>query len=129
MKIRSWIIFKAWVDMITGLGFLLFPTQGIIIWGAETDPTAIAFARFFGQVMFLLGLMLWMLRNVHDARVHKAVASAVVVGDAVGFIITIRETLAGNINALGWAIAALFLVLVLGFGYILLRTPEPVTTP
>lgn len=129
MKIRNWIIFKAWVDMVTGLGFLLFPTQAIIIWGAETDPTAVAMARFFGQVMFLLGLMLWMLRNVHDARVHKAVASAVLVGDTVGFIITIRTTLAGNINALGWVIAALFLVLALGFGYILLRTPEPVTTP
>ena len=129
MKIRNWIIFKAWVDMVTGLGFLLFPTQAIIIWGAETDPTAIAFARFFGQVMFLLGLLLWMLRNVHEARVHIAVASAVLVGDTVGLIITIRETLAGNINALGWGIAVLFLVLVLGFGYILLKTPEPVTTP
>jgi len=129
MKIRNWIIFKAWVDMVTGLGFLLFPTQSIIIWGAETDPTAIAIARFLGQVMFLLGLMLWMLRNVHDARVHKAIASAVVVGDTVGFIITIRTTLAGNINAIGWVIAALYLVLALGFGYILLKTPEPVTTP
>lgn len=129
MKIRSWIIFKAWVEMIVGLGFLLFPMQVFIIWGAETDATGFATARFLGQTMFLLGLMLWMLRDIHDARVHKAIASAVVVGDVVGFIIAIRTTLAGDINALGWVMAALYLALTIGFAYILRRTPDPVTTP
>lgn len=129
MNIRSWIIFKAWVLMIIGLGFLLFPMQAFIIWGAETDATGFATARFMGQAMFLLGLMLWMLRNVRDARVHRAIASAVVVGDAVAVIIAIRATLAGDINAVGWVMAALYLALTIGFAYNLRRTPDPLTTP
>jgi len=115
--------------MITGLGFLLVPVSALVILGTETDAVGLALARFFGATMFLAGLVLWMTRTVHDAHFLRTLASAVFVGDAVATIVAVRETLSGTINAVGWAVAALYLAFCLAFGYSLLRISEPVTTP
>lgn len=129
MQIRKWMGLKAWVSMITGLGFLLVPVSALVILGTETDAVGLALARFFGATMFLAGLVLWMTRTVHDAHFLRTLASAVFVGDAVATIVAVRETLSGTINAVGWVVAALYLAFCLAFGYSLLRISEPVTTP
>ncbi len=129
MQIRKWMVLKAWVSMITGLGFLLVPVSALVILGTETDTVGLALARFFGATMFLVGLVLWMTRTVHDAHFLRTLAGAVFVGDAVATIVAVRETLSGTINAVGWVVAALYLAFCLAFGYSLLRISEPVTTP
>jgi hypothetical protein len=129
MKIRQWMGVKAWVSMITGVGFLLVPVSALVILGTKTDAVGLAVARFFGASIFLIGLILWMTRTVRDAHYLRALASAVFVGDALATIVAVRETLAGTINAFGWVIAALYLAFCLAFGYSLLRITEPVTTP
>lgn len=129
MKIRTWLLIKAWVDIITGLGFLILPVQAVGALGVATDEAGLAVARFFGQAMFLMGLMLWMVRNVHEPRSQKAIASAVVVGDGVGAIVALRTTMVGTINAFGWVIMAVYIILAIGFALTIYRIPEPVTTP
>ena len=129
MQIRMWMGVKAWVSLITGLGFLLVPVSALVILGTETDAVGLALARFFGATMFLVGLVLWMTRTVHDAHFLRTLAGAVFVGDTVATIVAVRETLSGTINAVGWVVAALYLAFCLAFGYSLLRISEPVTTP
>jgi len=129
MQIRMWMGVKAWVSLITGLGFLLVPVSALVILGTETDAVGLALARFFGATMFLVGLVLWMTRTVHDAHYLRMLASAVFVSDALAAIVAVRETLSGTINAVGWVVAALYLAFCLAFGYSLLRISEPVTTP
>jgi len=129
MKIRAWMGVKAVVSLITGLGFLLVPAAALLLLGAETDAAGLAISRFFGATMFLVGLILWLTRSVHEAHYLRMLASAVFVGDALAVIVAVRETLSGTINAFGWVIAALYLVFCLAFGYSLLRISEPVTTP
>ena len=129
MQIRKWMAVKAWVSIITGLGFLLVPVSSLVILGTETDAVGLALARFFGATMFLVGLVLWMTRTVHDAHFLRTLAGAVFVGDALAVIVAVRETLSGTINTVGWFVAALYLAFCLAFGYSLLRISEPVTTP
>ncbi|MHB8113743.1 MAG: hypothetical protein ACYDHA_09845 [Bellilinea sp.] len=129
MQIRMWMGVKAWVSLITGLGFLLVPVSALVILGTETDAVGLALARFFGATMFLVGLVLWMTRTVHDAHFLRTLAGAVFVGDTVATIVAVRETLSGTINAVGWVVAALYLAFCLAFGYSLLRISEPVATP
>ena len=101
----------------------------MVILGTETDAVGLALARFFGATMFLVGLVLWMTRTVHDAHYLRMLASAVFVSDALAAIVAVRETLSGTINAVGWVVAALYLAFCLAFGYSLPRISEPVTTP
>lgn len=129
MKIRTWMSVKAWVSLITGVGFLLTPAAALVLLGTETDATGLALARFFGATIFLVGLILWLTRSVHEAHFLRMLASAVFVGDALAVIVAVRETLAGTINGFGWVIAALYLAFCLAFGYSLLRITEPVTSP
>jgi hypothetical protein len=48
---------------------------------------------------------------------------AIFVGDTIGFIVALLAQLAGTVNALGWLIVALYLLLALGFGYFQFSKP------
>ena len=64
--------------------------------------------------------MLWLARGTAEASTKRAFEVAVLVGDAIGFLIAVMATLSGNVSSLGWGVVALYLILALGFGYFLL---------
>jgi hypothetical protein len=48
----------------------------------------------------------------------RPVLAGNLVGDLVGLIVTVMGTLGGVMNSMGWLSVAIYLVLVLGFGYL-----------
>jgi hypothetical protein len=120
MKLKYWMITKAIVVLIFGVGFVLVPKMLAAIYGMAVDPVATLMARLFGGGFILEAIVLWYARNTdRDDAACRGIMLGVVVSNVIGFIVCLLATLAGTWNALGWLSVALYLVFGLGFAYFL----------
>jgi hypothetical protein len=93
-------------------------------YGATLDTAGTFMTQLFGQAFFLLGLLLWLMRNTTEASTVKAFSISLFLGDAVGVVVSLIAVLNGVVNALGWTTVALYLFIGLGFGYFWLKPPS-----
>ena len=118
MKLSQLMSIKAVITLIFGIGFVLVPKAVMALYGVTLDPGGAMMTQFFGASFLLLSIVLWFARNAPYSEVTlQALLLAVVIGDAIGFIIALLAQLSGLPNALGWLNVALYLLLTLGFGY------------
>ena len=120
MRLSYWMIAKAIIVLLFGLGFVLVPGTLAGIYGMKFDPVATLMARLFGGGFILEAIVLWYARNTdQDDAACQGILIGVVVSNAIGFIVCLLATLAGTWNALGWLSVGLFLVFGLAFAYFL----------
>jgi hypothetical protein len=62
-------------------------------------------------------VLTWSVRNAPDSEARRAILLALLVGDAVGFIVALIGQLGGVVNALGWLTVVIYLLLAIGFAY------------
>jgi hypothetical protein len=75
-------------------------------------------AQLFGSAFIFGSIVLWFCQNLdRDDAAMRAIMTAVVVSNAIGFVVTLMASLAGVWNALGWLPVALYLVFGLAFAY------------
>jgi len=118
MKLNYWMIAKAIVVVIFGIGFVLVPSALASLYGMTLDDAGILMARLFGGGFIFEAIVLWMARNTdRDDAACKGIIIGVVVSNTIGFIVCLLATLAGTWNALGWLSVALYLVFGLAFAY------------
>lgn len=121
MTLKNWMIAKAVIVLVFGIGFVILPETLLAFYGTSVGQGGILMSRLFGQAFILLGILLWFARNTTESTTQRAFVLAVFVGDVIGFIITLMGQLSNTMNVLGWLNVALYLVLALGFGYFLIR--------
>ena len=120
MVLKYWMIAKAIVVAIFGIGFVVIPGVLAGIYGMTFDPVATLMARLFGGGFIFEAIVLWMARNTdRDDAACKGIMTGVVLSNAIGFVVCLLATLAGTWNSVGWLSVALFLVFDLGFAYFL----------
>ncbi len=118
MKLNIWMIAKAIVVLIFGIGFMLVPATLASLYGMTFDPVATLMARLFGGGFIFEAIVLWMARNTdRDDVACKGIIIGIVVNSLIGFIVNLLATLAGTLNALGWLSVALYLIFGLAFAY------------
>jgi NAD/NADP transhydrogenase beta subunit len=118
MKLSYLMIIKAVITLVFGVGFVLLPKAVMSLYGVTMDPAGAMMTQFFGAAFILLSIVLWFARNAPYSEVTlQALLLAIVIGDAIGFIVALMAQLSGVPNALGWLNVALWLLLALGFGY------------
>ena len=125
MKLSYWMAAKAVVEIVFGVCFVLAPVRLASLYGMELDQSGALMAQLFGTVFIFGSIVLWLARKepITNAAV-KAIVTAVVVSNAIGFIVSLLAKLAEVWNALGWLSVLLFLVFGLGFAYFLfIRKP------
>jgi len=115
---------KAIVCIVFGLGFVILPSFVMNLYDVNLGEGGVYMTRLLGQAFILLSLLLWLVRNTDEAATRRAFALAILVGDLIGFVISLQGQLAGSVNALGWVTVIIYLVLALGFGYFLLPGNE-----
>lgn len=122
MKLSQWMAAKAVIVAVFGIGFVLVPVFMGSIYGMKVDAVAALMARLFGAAFICEAIVLWFARGgaISDKPV-KGLVTAVVVSNAIGFIVCLLATLAGVWNALGWLSVGLYLVFGLGFAYFLFK--------
>ena len=120
MKLRYWMIAKAIVVLVFGVGFVLIPEILAGIYGMTFSSAATLMGRLFGGGFIFEAIVLWYARNTdRDDAACQGIILGVVVSNLIGFIVCLLATLAGTWNAIGWLSVALYLVFGLAFAYFL----------
>ena len=79
-------------------------------------------ARLFGAAFIFEGIVLWFAKGgAITEKPVRGLVTAVVVSNAIGFIVTLLASLSGVWNALGWLSVGLYLVFGLVFAYFLFK--------
>lgn len=116
MKISSFLMLKAIISLLFGIGFIAIPTAVWSVYGVTLDPAGIIMTRFFAACLLGIGLICWVTRNA-DFNTLKGIILSLCIADTIGFIIALSMQLSGIVNALGWINVAIWLLLALGLGY------------
>ncbi len=122
MRLRTFFMIAAVVALIYAVGLLLAPEFMNSIYGFGTSSSEALLARFFGVGLLVVGLILWMGRNLNSVST-RPIVSANLIGDLVGFIIAAGGTLSGVMNGFGWTAVLVYLLLALGFAYFQFMAP------
>lgn len=117
MKLSTMMVIKAVVCLVFGILFVLVPGTLMSIYGVSLGSGGILVARLYGASLFGNLLLTWFARNDTGSDALRASVLALTVYDAIGFVVALGAVLTGVMNALGWAVVALYLLLALGFGY------------
>lgn len=118
MKLSNLMVIKSIICLILGIAMVLVPATLMSFYAITLSPGGILMTRLLGAAFILLGLLLWFARNAAESEeALRAIVLAVVIGDAIGFVVALLSQLSGLANALGWVNVALYLLLALGFGY------------
>lgn len=123
MKLSSFLMVKAIVCFLFAIGYIVVPVATGSIYEITLDPDGIVMARFFGALLFGIGLILWLSRNA-DWNVLKGITLSLFIADTAGFIIALVAQLSGVMNSLGWIIVVIWLLLALGLGYFRFLKPS-----
>lgn len=121
MELKHWMVIKSVICIVLALLLLLIPETFLSLYGSDLNESGVFMSRLFGQALALIGIVLWLARNVAEPSTRRAFVVAVLIGDLIGAVVSLIGVLAGVTNALGWTTVVLYLVLALGFGYFLLR--------
>lgn len=126
MKLRSLMLIKAVICLVIGVVFVLTPGVLLAVYGVRNaEQSTVLMTRLYGSTFILLGILLWFARNATDSEALRAIVLAVVAGDALGFIVALLGQLAGVMNALGWSVVVVYLLLSVGFGYSYFQVAAP----
>ncbi|CAG0941482.1 hypothetical protein ANRL1_00563 [Anaerolineae bacterium] len=124
MKLATMMTFKSVVCILTGVIFLIFPGQWLWLLRTDLDLSGTFMARLFAATFLMVGLFMWMAREVADPSVRRAIILSVFIGDGIAFIVSLIAQLSGVTNLLGWGIVIVYLLLTLGFGYLQFAKPS-----
>lgn len=108
------------VAFVFGLGFVLMPAQLTGFYNVTLNEGGIFIGQLFGSALLGFGVLNWFGRHFSDEQAQQGLANANMVGDGVGFIFALMGQMSGatGVNALGWSVVAIYLLLALGFAYL-----------
>ena len=119
MKLRHLFVINIWIAVFFGLSCAIFP--GFVFWlyGVTPDEAALWSARLVGGSILGFATLMRFGAKSTSADSRKAIAFALLVQDAVGFIASIDFQLSGKVNAFGWLSLALYGLLTMGYAFFL----------
>jgi hypothetical protein len=109
------------VEAIFGIGFILAPGAVLAPMGVTLNDFATTFARMFGSAIISFPILLWFARRSDKPEFRKGVVSSLFPYYAVSGIVLLIAQLGGQMNAMGWSVIVLHVVLTVWFGYFLVR--------
>ena len=118
MNFRNLMIIAAVTAIVFGAGFALAPMQLSSLFDiSSTSASDFAF-RLYGTALIGIGLLGWLARQSKNSDIQKAILTGLFVTDFGGFLVVLFAKLAGLMNAFGWAIAFLLLLLSAADAYL-----------
>jgi hypothetical protein len=123
MKLSGFLVIKAIISLVFGIGFVLFPSAVMSMYGVALDASGNLVGQFAGAALIGIGLICWFARQA-DQSALQSITQSLFIGDTVGFIVALIGQLAGVMNALGWITVAIWLFLALGLGYYRFLAPS-----
>lgn len=119
MTFRTMMIIKAVVCLSLGAPILIAPIFLYSLFGASLSPGGVFAAREYGASLIGNLMLTWFARNAVESDARRAIALALCVYDAIGFVVTLIAQFSGVLGPLGWFAAAIYLFFAIGFGWFL----------
>lgn len=123
MKLSNFLTLKAVISTFFGIAFILVPVSLLAIYGVALDASGVMMAQMSGVSLIGIGLICWFSRNA-DSSLLSGITLSLLIADGLGFVLMLRSQLLGQMNAMGWTVVAMYLLLTLGFGYFYFMKPE-----
>jgi membrane-bound ClpP family serine protease len=123
VQLRSLLFIAGVIALVFGLGFLLVPRPVLALYGVPTDPAIVLMSRFFGVALVQVGLVLYLIRDVSDARTQRGVIIGSFLGSVAGLVVSLTGQFWGIVNQLGWSSVAIYALLTLGYGAFMFGRP------
>jgi len=126
MKLKHLFIVHSVVALIHGGGFVLATKPSMSLYGISlADPAAVFVARLFGAALLIYCFVAWFARDAEDSVARRAIVLGFFLTGIIGFIVSLLGQLSGVMNALGWLVVGLYLVLIgVGYGYFQFVKPD-----
>lgn len=116
------------IEAIFGIGFLFIPGLMLSLLSSSTlDAIATTFARMFGSAAISFSILLWFARKSDKPEFKKGVIYSLFPYYLVSLIIVVISQLEGLMNAMGWSVIGIHVILLAWFGYFLPRKMEQET--
>jgi uncharacterized membrane protein YfcA len=122
MRLRTFFMIAAVVALIYAAALLLVPAFMNSMYGIGTSSSEKLLARFFGVDLLVVGLVLWMGRDLNNVST-RSIVTANLIGNTIGIVVALVGTLTGVMNAGGWSAVLIYLLLALGFAYFQFMAP------
>jgi hypothetical protein len=119
MKLSTFISIHAVLLFIFGLGFLLFPSWLLSVYGTSTNSTGLLTARVFGIGNIQLSIIMWVSRNDIASSLLNTLLILLFIGNVLAFILALNAQVSGVFNGPGWTNVILYLFFGIGYGYFL----------
>jgi hypothetical protein len=117
MKLSAFLVINAIIAAVFGVTFVLVPGQVLSLYGIVGDAPLEYMGQLFGAALVSFAVLTWWVRNVPDSEARRAILLALLVGDAIGFVVALIAQLGGVVTALGWSTVAIYLLLAIGLAY------------
>lgn len=124
MRLNVLFVITAVITLVFGLAFVLVPTQLATLFGVDLNEGGVFIGRLFGAALLGFCVLAWFVRDAEASDTRGAIVLSYFIGDAIGFIVALIAQLANVMNALGWIIVVIYLLLALGFGYFRFLSPS-----
>jgi hypothetical protein len=125
MKFKTLMIIKALVCLTLGLPILIVPVFFYKLFGASLGAGGVFAAREYGASLMGNLMITWIARETAASDARRGITWGYFLYDAIGFVVTLLATLSGVLNILGWFAVLIYLFFAVGFGYFLVKSPQP----
>ena len=119
MNLKMFLMIAAAIAAFYGIAFLLIPNFVMTFYSITTSAPAILMSRFFGVALLSLGLVTWFLTVTSDWTALRGLLLGSSIGNATGVLVSAWGTVTGIMNAMGWSVVLIYLVLFAGCVYYL----------
>ncbi len=125
MNLSMLMIINAIVAAVFGVAFLLIPDQMGSLYDVEVNETLTYVVRLLGAAFVEIAVLTWFARNADDSAARRAIVIALLIGNAIGFVVALIGQINNVVGVMGWGSVAIYLLLALGFGYFQFVKKEP----
>ncbi len=118
-----------WVALIVeapaGMGFLLVPGAILGPMGVTLGVEAMVFARLLGSALIGFSVLLWLARRSNTLEFKKATLYSLLPYYLACPIVLAMAQLAGMMNAMGWSLVGVHVILLVWVGYYVAQYIRP----
>ena len=123
---------QAVVLLLFGIGFVLMPGDSLDFYDVSLSDDGDFITKLLGTAFITIALIVWAIRDMEFSDIRNNISIGLVVGNAIGFILSIINRFDDNTdaNALEWLNVFIYGMLGAGYAYFtFIKTGENKSNP
>jgi hypothetical protein len=117
MLLRRILQFNLVVSALIAVGFVLFASPTLALYGIPSEPATRALAQYFGTAHFAFAVLVWFALRSAERSFTWAVVVSFFAGDVAGTAVLLLVQLRGVTNAMGWGLVGVSGLFAIAYGY------------